>query len=102
MNRIGRMIYRIDVRTTPPARSAEPGSDPLGQSIRHQIQEFGTHVGPITTSRIFLIDSNSKRQELERAACELLADPIVEFAEIADATPIRGPYPLFANDPVFA
>src|SRR5436190_14900900 len=84
MNRIGRMIYRIDVRMTPPARSAEPGSDPLGQSIRHQIQEFGTAVGAIVTSRIFLIDSGAARAQMERAACELLADPIVESAEIID------------------
>src|SRR5207237_5547702 len=53
-------------------------------SIRHQIEEFGTHVGAITTSRIFLIDSDAKRGEIERAACGLLADPIVESAEIID------------------
>src|SRR5438105_2744735 len=51
------MIYRIDVRTTPPARGGAAAADPLGESIRHQIAEFGKTVGPIRTSRIFLIDA---------------------------------------------
>ena len=41
------MIYRIDVQTTPLARGGQADVDPLGESIRHQIAEFGSAVGPI-------------------------------------------------------
>src|SRR5690348_7757658 len=76
------MVYRIDVQMTPAARGGEAAVDPLGEAVRHQIEEFGTCVGPIHTSRIFLIDSNTDRAKVERAARELLADPIVESARI--------------------
>ncbi len=78
------MIYRIDVRTMPQARGGEAAVDPLGEAIRHQIREFGTSVGPISTSRIFLIESDAGRKEIERAARELLADPVVEEAKLFD------------------
>ena len=78
------MIYRIDVRTTPPARGTEAAADPLGEAVRHQIQEFGASVGPITTSRIFLMDSPAEREQVARAAAELLADPIVERATLLE------------------
>src|SRR5947209_1018913 len=76
------MIYRIDVRTTPTARGGDAAVDPVGQAIRHQIQEFGSSVGPISTSRIFLIDTEASRADVQRVAGELLADPIVETAEL--------------------
>src|SRR3954464_13917300 len=76
------MIYRIDIRTTPLARGGEAAVDPVGQAIRHQIQEFGADVGPISTSRIFLIDSDASRDQVQRVATELLADAIVEQAEL--------------------
>ncbi|HSV15170.1 MAG TPA: hypothetical protein VLI90_13000, partial [Tepidisphaeraceae bacterium] len=78
------MIYRIDVRTTPTARGGQAAMDPVGQSIRHQIQEFGPSVGPISTSRIFLIDTGAPRADVQRVAKELLADPIVETAELVE------------------
>jgi len=78
------MIYRIDVRTTPSSLGGKAASDTIGEAVRHQIQEFGTSVGPISTSRIFLIDADSPREQIERAARELLADPIVEQATIFD------------------
>ena len=74
------MIYRIDVR----AASAGASADPLGQAVRQQIVEYGTDVGSVTTARIFLIDTDSPRPEIERAARELLADPVVERAELVD------------------
>ncbi len=81
------MIYRIDVRTVPDGN----GADPVGESVREQIAEFGTEVGPIATSRIFLIDGDASPGELERAAGELLADPIIERAEVIDAdSPVDG------------
>src|SRR5436853_775766 len=76
------MIYRIDVRTNPPAHGGEGASDPLGQAVRQQIREFGADVGPIATSRIFLIDSDSDGSQIQLAARELLADPVVESAEL--------------------
>src|SRR5271170_7503048 len=73
------MICRIDVRTKLPA-------DAAGEALRRQIQELGISVGPISTSRIFLIDSDADAAQLRRAANELLADPLVETAEL-----INGP-----------
>jgi phosphoribosylformylglycinamidine synthase len=72
------MIYRIDVR------SAE--TDPLGHSIRDQIEESGIQVGPISVSRVFLIDTDAPRPEVLRAASELLADPLVERASLAGSS----------------
>jgi phosphoribosylformylglycinamidine (FGAM) synthase PurS component len=79
------MIYRIDVRTTPPAHGGMAAVDPVGEALRHQIQEFGTTVGPITTTRVFLIDADADRSQIQRVATELLADPIVESAEVIDS-----------------
>ncbi|HEV2292766.1 MAG TPA: phosphoribosylformylglycinamidine synthase subunit PurS [Tepidisphaeraceae bacterium] len=76
------MIYRIDVRTTPLARGGEAAVDPLGEAIRQQIKEFSPAVGAIETSRIFLIDTAAPREQVQRVATELLADPIVEWADL--------------------
>ena len=78
------MIYRIDVRTTPTARGGEAAPDPLGEAVRHQIHEFGASVGHVVTSRIFLIDTPASRQQVARAADELLADPVIEQAILFD------------------
>ncbi|HEY2588240.1 MAG TPA: phosphoribosylformylglycinamidine synthase subunit PurS [Tepidisphaeraceae bacterium] len=81
------MIHRIDVRTLPPARGGEAATDPLGQAIRHQIQEFGASVGAVSTSRIFLIETDAPRERIAAAARELLADPVVEDAHLMEAPP---------------
>src|SRR5262245_44188918 len=81
------MIYRIDVRTAHLARNGEAGVDPMGESIRRQIQEFGTDVGRIRVSRIFLIDAEADAKGIGRVAKELLADPVVEEAEVVSAAP---------------
>ncbi|MCC7349366.1 MAG: phosphoribosylformylglycinamidine synthase subunit PurS [Phycisphaerales bacterium] len=80
------MIYRIDVRAASQAEGTA-AADPLGEAIRHQIEEFGTQVGSIRTSRIFLIDSDAPRQQVRKAAQELLADPVVERAELIENPP---------------
>ena len=80
------MIYRIDVRASSPARGGDAAADPLGQAVRHQILEFGTSVGEVATSRIFLVESQSSREQLQAAAASLLADPIIEEAHVL-ATP---------------
>ena len=72
------MIHRIDVRLA-------SDSDPLGEAVRQQIREFGSDVGPIATRRIFLIDSDADGNQIRRIADELLADPIVERADLLSA-----------------
>ncbi len=84
------MIYRIDVRTTAAARGGEAAVDPVGESVRHQIAEFGKAVGPIQTTRIFLIDTPAPVEQVRRIAAELLADPVVEQAELMVQPPVDG------------
>ena len=79
------MIYRIDVRTLP---AGADGFDPVGQALRHQIQELGTSVGPIIASRIFLIDADASEVQMESVAISLVADPIVESAELFDGSAV--------------
>ncbi|HEX4056400.1 MAG TPA: phosphoribosylformylglycinamidine synthase subunit PurS [Tepidisphaeraceae bacterium] len=69
------MIYRIDVR-------ARDGIDPLGVSVCQQIRDLGKPVASVQTSRIFLLDTDADHAGITRIARELLADPIVESAEI--------------------
>src|SRR3954464_12072564 len=76
------MIYRIDVRTR--VRGGNRVIDPVGDAVRHQIQEFGIDVGPVQTSRIFLLDTAARRDDVAKAARELLADPLVEDAELVE------------------
>src|SRR5687768_2100613 len=78
------MIHRIDVRTAARDRGGDAAVDPLGAAVRQQIIEYGADVGPVTTSRIFLIDADTDHEQMRRAARELLADPIVESAELVD------------------
>ena len=80
------MIYRIDVRTTPLARGGAAAVDPVGEAVRHQIQEFGPDVGPIETTRIFLVDADATAEQVRHAAGGLLADPVVETAESVPET----------------
>lgn len=70
------MIHRVDVRT-------KGEIDPVGESVRHQIAQFGQDVGPISTYRIFLIDSPANPTVIRKVSRELLADPIVEEAKSA-------------------
>jgi phosphoribosylformylglycinamidine synthase len=80
------MIHRIDVATAPSASNGEAGVDPVGQALRHQIQELGVTVGPITTARVFLIDTDATAAQIDKAAADLLADPVVETASRTVAT----------------
>jgi phosphoribosylformylglycinamidine synthase len=81
------MIYRIDVRMMAAAREGQAPVDALGEAIRHQILEFGTPVGAVRTARIFLVDTDASVEQVRRIAEELLADPIVEMAELIDRPP---------------
>jgi phosphoribosylformylglycinamidine synthase len=77
------MIHRIDVR---PAGGGQ-AADPLGQAIRQQIQQFMPAIGPVATARIFLIDTDATPPQVRRIADELLADPIVETADLVSSPP---------------
>src|SRR3954447_19103625 len=88
------MIYRIDVR--PKVRDAAAVSsagnghsqhiipDATGESVRQQIRDLGFEVGPIATSRIFLLDTDAAAEQVVRIASELLADVVVESAEVVE------------------
>jgi phosphoribosylformylglycinamidine synthase subunit PurSL len=78
------MIYRIDVWT----RTHGPDdSDPAGEAVRKQIAELGKSVGPIKTCRIFFLDTDASPADVQRIAGELLADPVVERAELVHIAP---------------
>ena len=72
------MIYRIDVHP-------QPGSDSTADGVARQIRDLDIEPGVIRTSRIFLIDSQATHADIERVATTLLADPVVEHAEVRSA-----------------
>ncbi|QOV91942.1 phosphoribosylformylglycinamidine synthase subunit PurS [Humisphaera borealis] len=84
------MIYRIDVRSKVHAGSgvsdaaALAAQDSLGASIRQQIAEFGSDVGPISTSRVFFLDTDASAADVLKIAGDLLADLVVESAEVVE------------------
>jgi phosphoribosylformylglycinamidine synthase len=78
------VIYRIDVRST--------AGDPHGASIAEQARALGLDAGRIRTERIFLLDTDAPRPQVQRAAAELLADPITETATLVEpAHALPGP-----------
>ncbi len=81
------MIHRIDIQSADLARTAQAGVDPEGEAIRRQIIEFGLPAGPITTRRIFLIDADATPQQMRQVAAQLLADPIVDSADLLESPP---------------
>ncbi|MDP9174798.1 MAG: phosphoribosylformylglycinamidine synthase subunit PurS [Planctomycetota bacterium] len=79
------MVYRIDVRARNGGKNS--GSDSAGAVLRNQVAELGLKIGPISTSRIFLIETNATLKDVERIGNELLADSIVEEAAIYSGNP---------------
>jgi phosphoribosylformylglycinamidine synthase len=72
-------IYRIDVCTK--------GEDSAGMALAKQAAELGLAQNAalaVRTRRIFLIDAEDPAQRVIAAAGELLADPIVETAQVPD------------------
>lgn len=61
--------------------------DPQAASLRTQIQQLGIDPGQTQVDRVFFIDTDATRSQVERIASELLADPIAESATIMDAPP---------------
>jgi phosphoribosylformylglycinamidine synthase subunit PurSL len=79
------MVYRIDVWTRPVS-----GIDPQGAGVRSQIQQLGIDPGNTRAARVFFIDTTATREQVQRIAAELLADPVVEEATILDKAPQDG------------
>lgn len=77
------MVYRIDVW----ALSRSSATDPQSSAVRSQIQQLGIDPGETRVIRVFFIDTPASRQEVQRIASELLADPVVEQACVVDQTP---------------
>ena len=75
------MVYRIDVSTKPSA----DGLDPQGAAAAQQIQQFGIDVGSTRNARVFFIDTDESRDAVQSIARNLLADPVVEVAQLIDA-----------------
>ena len=77
------MIYRIDVRH----KNGSHAVDPEGISVGKQIAESGIKVGAIQTARVFFIETAADIALVKQAAVEVLADPIVETAELLSTAP---------------
>ena len=88
------MIYRIDVGTASRPREGVSG-DAVGESIRQQIAEWGVKVGPISTRRIFLLDTEANEREVEAIARQLLADPRL----VTDVGGVRRREAVLINEP---
>jgi phosphoribosylformylglycinamidine synthase len=69
------MIYRIDVTST-----QQP--DGLGLSVKHQLTAAGLPVASATCAQVYFVDTDADLTAMQRAAAELLADPIVDTATI--------------------
>ena len=80
------MNWRIEVST----RQDFP--DTHGQALLSQIRDLGiTSVQALRFIRVFLIQSDTDRPAIERAAAELLADPVTEHFHIGQTKPPPGP-----------
>ena len=77
------MIYRIDVFPAGTTTTV----DHSGESVRRQIAEFGVEVGKVSTRRVFLVDTDESAEAVGRIAHQLIADPVVEVAEIVTFAP---------------
>ncbi|GIW76041.1 MAG: phosphoribosylformylglycinamidine synthase subunit PurL [Phycisphaerae bacterium] len=77
------MVYRIDVWTH--CRSST--ADPQSSTVRSQIQQIGIDPGETRVFRVFFIDTPASREEVQRIADELLADPVVEQTCVVDDVP---------------
>ncbi len=81
------MIYRVDVQGCPDVSR----TDPAGEGIRRQLAAAGIESGEIKTRRIFLIDAEASREQIESATHKLLADPVADHAEVFDSPPAKSP-----------
>lgn len=77
------MVYRIDVSTRPHCSVADPQSS----AVRSQIQQLGIDPGEVRVLRVFFLDTTASREQVQRIASHLLADPVVEQACVVDTIP---------------
>ncbi len=80
------MNWRIELSTR------EEFPDTHAQALLSQIRDLGiTSVQALRFIRVFLIESDAERSAIERAAAELLADPVTEHFHIGQTKPPPGP-----------
>lgn len=82
------MIYRIDVGACPDQAT----QDPHAAAVAQQVRELGHDLGRVESWRIFYVEAPALTpDQLDRLRRELLADPIVEHAQlVTDAPPANG------------
>ena len=80
------MNWRIEVSTR------EEFPDTHGQALLRQVRDLGiSSVQALRSIRVFLIDSEAERSAIDRAAGELLADPVTEHFHIGQSRSPAGP-----------
>jgi phosphoribosylformylglycinamidine synthase len=79
------MIYRVDVYGCPDVSK----TDPAGEGIRKQLAAAGIESGPIETRKIYLIDADATREQINAITYKLLADPVADHADLFDAPPAK-------------
>ncbi|MCX5682902.1 MAG: phosphoribosylformylglycinamidine synthase subunit PurS, partial [Planctomycetota bacterium] len=73
------MEFEIEVTFKPGAR------DVHGQEVLRQVRDLGlSRVKSVESARLFYLDSDAPRADVERIARELLTDPVVEQYRISD------------------
>lgn len=77
------MIYRVDVYGCPDVSK----TDPAGEGIRKQLAAAGIESGPVLTRKIYLIDADATREQIDQIKYKLLADPVADNADLFDAPP---------------
>ena len=79
------MISRIEIFSKPDF------SDPHGEQIKHDIEQLGIRgIVVVQSIRVFLIEGDLNKEQLDRIARELLADPVSEDYMIGHADPPVG------------
>lgn len=82
-------VYRVEVR--PRAAGGGNGND---RPVLSALREAGlAGVAAVASSRLFFLEGQLDRGEVQRLAVELLTDPVTEAAEIVAA---GGPVPVAA------
>jgi len=79
------MTHRIEVITKPKF------SDPIGNSVKSQIQALGLPVEDVRVTDVYTIEGDLSHGELERLGQELFADPVTQFSSV-DRPPVGVDY----------
>jgi len=73
------LLWQIDVALKPER------NDPEGQAVKHEAEGIGvTGIDDIRYVRVFVIECELDREQIDRVASQLLADPVVEQYAIGE------------------